>query len=352
MKKAIGLALAVLAMSVVAASAQGSNRITAVSAATISCKSTITLPLVTPVTGGAGFLGAEQGSWARYAVKTLAKPLGLKVKFVLGDTPVEQGPAPAQALAQKYIADKSVLVVLGPWAGLGGSTLLGSLLCLGAPVCYGIGFIYTRKHLVGRQESLVSLSTTQVLLAKLQLAVVTPFFSSAPSNLGFDVIASMIALGVLGTGIAYVLNYDVIVRAGATTASLVTYLVPIFSTFFGVVVLSEGLTWNEPVGALVIIAGVAISQGRLRRATVPACPPFTPGFAPFRTTWAAASRRPPPTGRSRSSIRPRSSRSRRYRCRRPLTSTRPWPPRARPSPRGALSRPSRAPAGSSRCASA
>jgi branched-chain amino acid transport system substrate-binding protein len=114
MKKAIGLALAVLATSVVAASAQGSNRITAVSAAGVSCKSTITLPLVTPVTGGAGFLGAEQGSWSKYAVQTLAKPLGLKVKFVLGDTPVEQGPAPAQALAQKYVADKSVLVVLGP----------------------------------------------------------------------------------------------------------------------------------------------------------------------------------------------------------------------------------------------
>jgi branched-chain amino acid transport system substrate-binding protein len=114
MKKAIGLALAVLATTVVAASAQGSNRITAVSAAGVSCKSTITLPLVTPVTGGAGFLGAEQGSWSKYAVQTLAKPLGLKVKFVLGDTPVEQGPAPAQALAQKYVADKSVLVVLGP----------------------------------------------------------------------------------------------------------------------------------------------------------------------------------------------------------------------------------------------
>jgi branched-chain amino acid transport system substrate-binding protein len=114
MKKAIGLALALLAMSVVAASAQGSPKVAAASAASVSCKSTITLPLVTPVTGGAGFLGAEQGSWAKYAVKTLAKPLGLKVKFVLGDTPVEQGAAPAQALAQKYVADKSVLVVLGP----------------------------------------------------------------------------------------------------------------------------------------------------------------------------------------------------------------------------------------------
>ena len=117
MKKAIGFALAVLATSVVAASAQGGQKVAAGSAmatAGYSCKKTITLPLVTPVTGGAGFLGAEQGSWAKYAVKTLAPKLGLKVKFVLGDTPVEQGPAPAQALAQKYVADKSVLAVLGP----------------------------------------------------------------------------------------------------------------------------------------------------------------------------------------------------------------------------------------------
>ena len=114
MKKAIGLALAVLATTVVAASAQGSPKLTAVATAGVNCKSTITLPLVTPVTGGAGFLGAEQGSWAKYAVKTLAPKLGLKVKFVLGDTPVEQGASIAQTLAQKYVGDKSVLVVLGP----------------------------------------------------------------------------------------------------------------------------------------------------------------------------------------------------------------------------------------------
>jgi branched-chain amino acid transport system substrate-binding protein len=116
MKKSIGFALVVLVTAAVAASAQGSPTVaaSALSSQAVSCSSTITLPLVTPVTGGAGFLGTEQGSWAKYAVSTLAKPLGLKVKFVLGDTPVEQGPAPAQALAQKYIADKSVLVVLGP----------------------------------------------------------------------------------------------------------------------------------------------------------------------------------------------------------------------------------------------
>jgi branched-chain amino acid transport system substrate-binding protein len=114
MKKAIGLALAILATAIVAASAQGASSTAAKAAAGYSCSKTITLPYVTPITGGAGFLGAEQLSWAKYAVKTLAPALGLKVKLVGGDTPVEQGPAPAQTLAQKNVADPSVLIVLGP----------------------------------------------------------------------------------------------------------------------------------------------------------------------------------------------------------------------------------------------
>jgi len=99
MKKSIGFALVVLVTAAVAANAQGSPKVavSALSSQTVSCNSTITLPLVTPATGGAGFLGDEQGAWAKYAVKTLARPLGLKVKLVIGDTPVEQGPAPAQA---------------------------------------------------------------------------------------------------------------------------------------------------------------------------------------------------------------------------------------------------------------
>ncbi len=114
MKKAFVLALAVLATSVVAASAQGSQTAAARATASFNCKKTITLPFVTPLTGGAGFLGAEQMSWAKYAVKTLAPGLGLKVKLVGGDTPTEQGPSVAATLAQKYVGDPSVLAVLGP----------------------------------------------------------------------------------------------------------------------------------------------------------------------------------------------------------------------------------------------
>jgi drug/metabolite transporter (DMT)-like permease len=47
----------------------------------------------------------------------------------------------------------------------------------------------------------------------------------------------------------------------------VTYLVPLFSTVLGVAVLSEGLSWNQPVGAAVVLVGVALTQGRLSRPT-------------------------------------------------------------------------------------
>jgi branched-chain amino acid transport system substrate-binding protein len=84
------------------------------SAAALSCSKTLKIAMVTPLTGGAAFLGQEQLSWAKYAVKTIAPQLGLKIQLLQGDTPVEQGAAPAQTLAQKYVADPSVVGIVGP----------------------------------------------------------------------------------------------------------------------------------------------------------------------------------------------------------------------------------------------
>ena len=116
MKRAMVLALAVLVGAAVttAALAKPSAKASASAAQAVNCKSSMKIAIVTPLTGGAGFLGNEQLSWAKYAVKTLAPALGLKVQLVTGDTPVEQGPAPAQALAQKYVSDSKVVGIIGP----------------------------------------------------------------------------------------------------------------------------------------------------------------------------------------------------------------------------------------------
>ncbi len=114
MKKGIGLAvIAALAVAIAAGTAQGGPK-SAAKAQSLSCKSTLKIAMVTPLTGGAAFLGVEQLSWAKYAVKTLAPQLGLKIQLLQGDTPVEQGAAPALALAQKYAADPKVVGIIGP----------------------------------------------------------------------------------------------------------------------------------------------------------------------------------------------------------------------------------------------
>ena len=110
-----GLVIALAAAVAAAlASTAGAGSTAAAKTQAVSCKSTLKIGFTAPFTGGAGFLGNEQLSWAKYAVKTLAPKYGLKIKLVTGDTPVEQGPAIAQTIAQKFIADKTVVAVIGP----------------------------------------------------------------------------------------------------------------------------------------------------------------------------------------------------------------------------------------------
>jgi drug/metabolite transporter (DMT)-like permease len=156
-----------------------------------------------------------------------------------------------------------VAMVLGPWRSLGSNQLIGDLACAGAAACYGVGFPYTRRYLAGRPESGVALAAGQLLCASVVLALLAPLARAPTTHIGLDGLGSLVALGALGSGVAYVLNYVVVRAAGSTTASTVTYLVPVFSTILCVVVLGESLHWNEPVGAAVLIAGIAISQGTL-----------------------------------------------------------------------------------------
>jgi branched-chain amino acid transport system substrate-binding protein len=79
----------------------------------LNCSSTLKIGMLAPLTGGAGFLGQEQLSWAKLAIKTLPATLGLKIKLVPGDSPAEKGPSEAQTVAQKFIADKNVVAIIG-----------------------------------------------------------------------------------------------------------------------------------------------------------------------------------------------------------------------------------------------
>jgi drug/metabolite transporter (DMT)-like permease len=161
-----------------------------------------------------------------------------------------------------------VLIVLGVWRDVGGSQLTGQLLCFGAAMCYAVAIPYQKKFIAGRAGSGVAIAAGQLLVALAMLAVVAPLLAGtppAPARLSAPVVWCVLALGALGTGVAFVLNLRVIRYAGASTSTSVTYLMPVVATVVGVLILREHLRWNQPVGALVVIAGVAVSQGVLAR---------------------------------------------------------------------------------------
>ena len=161
-----------------------------------------------------------------------------------------------------------VLVVLGVWRGVGGTQLTGQLMCFGAAMCYAVAIPYQKKFIAGSANSGVALATMQLLLALAQLAVVAPLLAGAPpapTSLSLQVVLCVLALGALGTGLAFVLNLRVIRVAGASTSASVTYLMPVIATLVGVLILGEHLHWNQPAGAAVVLIGVAISQGALSR---------------------------------------------------------------------------------------
>lgn len=165
-----------------------------------------------------------------------------------------------------------VLVVLGAWQGMGGAGFTGQLMCFGAAVCYGLSIPYQKRFVAGRSESGTALAAGQLVMATAQLAVLAPLVAGAPpapARLSADVIASVLALGALGTGLAFVINLRNIKLAGASTASAVTYLIPIVAVLIGVLALDERLAWYQPVGAVIVLAGVAVSQSRPGHRTAP-----------------------------------------------------------------------------------
>lgn len=170
------------------------------------------------------------------------------------------------------------LIILGIWRGVGGASLSGQLMCLAAAACYGVAIPYTKRFIAPRPESGVVMSVCQLLVATAVLIVAAPILSGglpAPTAFSWPVVGSVVALGAIGTGLAFVINMRNIRLVGASTASMVTYVVPVFATLLGVVVLHERLDWFQPVGAVVVLLGVAVSQGLLlrRRSSPPTLSP-------------------------------------------------------------------------------
>ena len=156
-----------------------------------------------------------------------------------------------------------VLTVLGAWKGLGDNPLWAILVLLAAVTCYGFSFPYSRRYILPAQLAPEVMAATQVSLGAITLLPLFLIDGIAKDEYRIGPVLAMIALGVFGSGFAYIWNFTIMRAAGSAIASSVTYVTPVVAVAVGLIFLQEKLHWYEPVGALVVLLGAAITQGRI-----------------------------------------------------------------------------------------
>jgi len=166
-----------------------------------------------------------------------------------------------------------VVAIIAPWQHDGFSgNLAGQLACLLAAVCYGFSFGYIRTFLSHRPIPGVSFAFLNIGVAGAIMLVLTPVIAWQPVRLDASIVASLLTLGVLGTGVAYIWHINVLRAWGPTNASTVTYITPVVGVLLGVLVLGETFSLNQPLGAALVLVGILFTQQRIRLARRSASP--------------------------------------------------------------------------------
>ena len=156
-----------------------------------------------------------------------------------------------------------IATVFGIWNGVGSNPVWAILMLLAAVFCYGLSFPFSKRYVIPLQLPSEVLAATQLIMATVTLV---PFYlidGIAEDEYRVIPLLSMLALGIFGSGFAYIWNFQVIKGAGSAVASTVTYITPLVAVIMGLVFLNEPLTLNEPIGGLIVLVGAAISQNRL-----------------------------------------------------------------------------------------
>lgn len=134
---------------------------------------------------------------------------------------------------------------------------LAALAAVGATMFYSASAIYVQRNPV-TDPLMTALGC--MLVSTIAVTPVAPFFlpDAMPSPL---VIGSVLALGTICSGIAYLIFFRLIADIGPASALTVTFLIPVFGILWGAVFLNEHLGWNTLVGSIIVIIGTALVTG-------------------------------------------------------------------------------------------
>jgi len=146
-----------------------------------------------------------------------------------------------------------------------GSHLMSELAVLAAALSYAFAGVFGRRFR-GRPPLVVAagqLTGSSILILPLALLIDRPWDLPMPSG---GTWAALIGLALLSTALAYVIFFRILARAGATNLLLVTFLIPVSALLLGVAFLAERVTAHQLLGMLLIGLGLAVIDGRWRRA--------------------------------------------------------------------------------------
>ena len=151
-----------------------------------------------------------------------------------------------------------VALLLGVDAGGGSEAIVGGLMVILAAFGYAVGAWYLKRNL-GGGEPVATVAGTQVVAALATLPLGLAHLPSAVPSA--DAIASIAVLGIACTGIAFVFFHSLVASEGPATASLVGYVAPGFSVFYGVTLLDESFTAATAAGLVLILGGSWLAAG-------------------------------------------------------------------------------------------
>jgi drug/metabolite transporter (DMT)-like permease len=139
-------------------------------------------------------------------------------------------------------------------------SFIGLFTMLGATICYGFATHLTRRYLKNVGITIISVCTLMISALISFLLVVISNPAALIGIIEINVLFSALALGVFGSGIAYILYYFLIQTGSPEFASLVTYLVPITALLWGFIFLDEQITYSMIGGFTMILVGVYFSS--------------------------------------------------------------------------------------------
>jgi drug/metabolite transporter (DMT)-like permease len=168
--------------------------------------------------------------------------------------------ATGSRLAGILVGFAGVVLLVGFEVTGGEKAVAGGLAVVAASACYAIGGLYAGRRFDGLPPSLVAFGA----LCWSTLAVL-PLGLAQASSPGWEALLSVLYHGVLATGAGYLLYFGLIAGAGAAKAVLVTYLVPSLALVYGAAFLDEEITAVAVAGLLLVLAGVALGTGTVRR---------------------------------------------------------------------------------------